>query len=82
MDASSRDSKLINTIAPWMHKLRVRVEQGAPSQRADPELVIYRWMLEEWRVALWGGEGGRQETLVPVSAKRIEEQWSKVVRHD
>jgi hypothetical protein len=35
-------------------------------------------MLEEWRVALWGDAGGRQETVLPVSARRIEEQWARV----
>jgi ATP-dependent helicase HrpA len=75
IDGVARDLKLMNEIAPWVLKLRVRVEQGAPSQRADPELVKYRWMLEEWRVALWGE---RQETIVPVSAKRVEEQWGRV----
>ena len=79
-DGISRDTRLINEIAPWVHKLRVRVEQGTPSQRGDPELVKYRWMLEEWRVALWGGEGGRQETVVPVSARRVEEQWGKTAK--
>ena len=79
-DGITRDTRLINEIAPWVHKLRVRVEQGTPSQRADPELVKYRWMLEEWRVALWGGEGGRQETVVPVSTRRVEEQWEKIAK--
>ncbi len=79
-DGITRDTRLINEIAPWVHKLRVRVEQGTPSQRADPELVKYRWMLEEWRIALWGGEGGRQETVVPVSARRVEEQWEKTAK--
>ncbi len=51
IDGLTRDTRLINEITPWIHKLRIRVEQGTPSQRGDPELVKYRWMLEEWRVA-------------------------------
>jgi ATP-dependent helicase HrpA len=78
-DGVARDTRTTNEIAPWVLKLRVRVEQGTPSQRADPRLILYRWMLEEWRVALWGGEGGRQETILPVSAKRMQEQWGRVV---
>jgi hypothetical protein len=81
-DGIARDTRAINEMAPWVLKLRVRVEQGTPSQRGDPELIRYRWMLEEWRVALWGGAGGRQETVLPVSAKRVEEQWKKVVEKD
>jgi len=82
IDGVARDTRYINEIASWVMKLRVRVEQGTPSQRSDPELVLYRWMLEEWRVALWGDVQGRQETIVPVSARRIEEQWGRVVARD
>jgi ATP-dependent helicase HrpA len=78
IDGTTRDTRLLNEIAPWVTKLRIRVEQGTPSERADPNLVLFRWMLEEWRVALWGDAGGRQETVLPVSARRIEEQWARV----
>lgn len=78
LDGVSRDTRLLHEIAPWVTKLRVRVEQGTPSERADPQLVLYRWMLEEWRIALWGDAGGRQETVVPVSVRRTEEQWARV----
>jgi ATP-dependent helicase HrpA len=41
----------------------------------DPELAKYRWMLEEYRVSLFAQRLG---TSVPVSAKRLDQQWSKV----
>jgi ATP-dependent helicase HrpA len=41
----------------------------------DPELEAYRWMLEEYRVSLFAQELG---TAVPVSAQRLDRQWSKV----
>ena len=78
LDGVSRDTRLLNEIAPWITKLRIRVEQGTPSERSDPNLVLYRWMLEEWRIALWGDSRGQQETVLPVSMRRVEEQWARV----
>jgi ATP-dependent helicase HrpA len=78
-DGVARDTRLIHEIEPWLVKLRIRVEQGTPSQRAEAELVLFRWMLEEYRVSLWGAN---QETIVPVSPKRLEQQWERVVAND
>lgn len=52
-------------------------EQHGPQCDADAELVQYRWMLEEYRVSLFAQKVG---TSVPVSAKRLEQQWSRVSR--
>jgi ATP-dependent helicase HrpA len=41
----------------------------------DPALEEYRWMLEEHRVSLFAQELG---TAVPVSEKRLAEQWDRV----
>jgi ATP-dependent helicase HrpA len=41
----------------------------------DPELVLYRWMLEEFRVSLFGQQLG---TSIPVSAKRLDRQWASI----
>ena len=41
----------------------------------DPELLHLRWMLEEYRVSLFAQKLG---TAVPVSPKRLEQQWAKV----
>ena len=41
----------------------------------DPEIDLYRWMLEEYRVSLFAQQLG---TAVPVSAKRLDKQWKKV----
>jgi ATP-dependent helicase HrpA len=35
----------------------------------------YRWMLEEYRVSLFAQKLG---TAIPVSPKRLEQQWAKV----
>jgi len=41
----------------------------------DPELARFRWMVEEFRVSLFAQE---LRTIVPVSAKRLDEQWARV----
>ena len=48
-----------------------------PAKRGlyDPALEHYRWMLEEYRVALFAQELG---TALPVSTKRLEQQWTMV----
>ena len=42
----------------------------------DPELLHFRWMLEEFRVSLFAQKLG---TAIPVSPKRLEQQWAKSV---
>jgi ATP-dependent helicase HrpA len=41
----------------------------------DPELLHLRWMLEEYRVSLFAQKVG---TSIPVSPKRLDQQWAKV----
>jgi ATP-dependent helicase HrpA len=52
-----------------------RAQQHSAREVFDPELVLYRWMLEEYRVSLFAQKLG---TAVPVSAVRLERQWAKV----
>ena len=42
---------------------------------ADPELIQFRWMLEEYRVSLFAQELG---TSLKVSQQRLDRQWDKV----
>jgi ATP-dependent helicase HrpA len=49
-----------------------RAAQHGQQRILDASLVEYRWMLEEYRVALFAQELG---TAVPVSAKRLDKQW-------
>jgi ATP-dependent helicase HrpA len=55
--------------------LREYLIQSADSLRINPELMRYRWLLEELRVSFFAQALG---TSVPVSAKRIQEQWGLV----
>jgi ATP-dependent helicase HrpA len=73
-----RDARwMAEIMPPW----RRYVERTAPpgpgeqeSKPVDPDLQTYRWMLEEYRVSLFAQELG---TAIPVSAKRVEEQWAR-----
>jgi ATP-dependent helicase HrpA len=52
--------------------------QRGPQCEYDRELIQYRWMLEEYRVSLFAQKLG---TSMPVSPKRLEQQWAKVLRN-
>ena len=77
MDGAARDTALLNTLAPFWLRLRIRAEQGTADDRADAELILFRWMIEEFRCSLFAQD---QRTAVPVSARRLEQQWEKIVR--
>ena len=51
-------------------------EAGYPGLvRLSPEARQYRWMLEEFRVSLFAQQ---MKTRLPVSNKRLEQQWQQV----
>ncbi|WP_020408806.1 ATP-dependent RNA helicase HrpA [Hahella ganghwensis] len=53
-------------------------ERRAKHQRegvSDPELELYRWMLEEFRVSFFAQKLG---TAMSVSEKKLQKQWEKV----
>lgn len=52
-----------------------KLEQDRLQGRVDPELLKFRWLLEEYRVSLFAQQLG---TSQPVSAKRLEKQWESV----
>lgn len=47
--------------------------QNARQGISDPELTLYRWMLEEYRVSFFAQQLG---TVVTVSTKRLDRQWA------
>lgn len=53
------------------------LEQHRMMDTEDPELVLYRWMLEEYRVSLFAQRLG---TALPVSGPRLDRQWAKTRR--
>ena len=60
----------------WQDYLK-RLELHELAGIADPELEIFRWMLEEYRVSLFAQRLG---TTVKVSPQRLDKQFEKVIR--
>ncbi|MEI8383115.1 MAG: ATP-dependent RNA helicase HrpA [Planctomycetota bacterium] len=52
-----------------------RLKQHRERHLYDPELELYRWMTEEFRISLFAQELG---TAVAVSDKRLDQQWLRV----
>ncbi len=60
--------------AAW-EQYQTRAAKHAQEGKRDAELVLYRWMLEEYRVSLFAQQLG---TRMAVSDKRLSKQWSAV----
>ncbi|MBI2380937.1 MAG: ATP-dependent RNA helicase HrpA [Gammaproteobacteria bacterium] len=71
-----RDAEAMAQLKPWLAKL---AEQTAKTPLNEwPEAVReIRWLLEEWRVALFA-QG--LKTAVPVSAQRVQKRWDEWVK--
>ena len=54
---------------------KARADKHAQEGKRDEQLVVYRWLLEEYRVSLFGQQLG---TKVAISDKRLSKQWSLV----
>jgi len=54
---------------------QTRANKHAQEGKRDPQLELYRWWLEEYRVSLFAQQLG---TKVPISDKRLGKQWSQV----
>ena len=52
-----------------------QLTENAARERHDPELIRFRWLLEELRVSQFAQE---LKTIAPVSVKRLEEQWGRI----
>ena len=66
-----RSGDIVRLSALW----RRQAERNALVEKHDPELLRFRWLLEELRVAQFAQE---LKTIAPVSVKRLEEQWGRV----
>ena len=62
-------------LSGYIDKLKKRQAKHAKEGLYDEALVLYRWMLEEYRVSLFAQQLG---TKVVVSDKRLSKQWSLV----
>jgi len=69
------DTQRMSTIRPLWEAWKERREKHREAGVRDPQLDLYRWLLEEMRVSLFAQE---LKTSLPVSLKRLEAQWMKV----
>ena len=75
----ARDATLTNSVAPF--QARLPDPQQNPLRdpglgSVPPSLVLYRWMVEEYRVSLFAQALG---TSIKISPQRLERQWDRVV---
>ena len=73
----AKDQKGLAVLAPGLARLDDAVSKYPGLVMLSPPAQHYRWMLEEFRVSLFAQHLG---TRLPVSAKRLDEQWHKVTR--
>ncbi len=73
--AQARDQQNTEVVGAFWQAYRLRAEEHRTQGVYDPELIQFRWMLEEFRVSLFAQELG---TSLAVSEKRLEKQWAKV----
>jgi ATP-dependent helicase HrpA len=71
----TREAELL----PHWQAYTARADAEKARGTKNAELERYRWLLEEWRVSLFAQE---LRTAEPVSAKKVTEQWGKVVAQD
>ena len=71
----NRDVDAMLHVEPLQERYDQRRAEHERAGIVDPELELYRWMLEELRVSLFAQE---LKTSMPVSVKRLETQWAKV----
>ena len=70
-----RDRVWSGELGGYWEQYQARLNKHQQEGKRDPQLALYRWMLEEYRVSLWAQQLG---TKVPVSDKRLNKQWSQV----
>ena len=70
-----RDEQSQLTAIPLWKQYLSRLEKHRREGLRDPELMTYRWMIEELRISLFAQE---LKTPVPISVPRVERQWEKV----
>jgi ATP-dependent helicase HrpA len=70
-----RDKQAHDQVAARWQAYKQRLTEHRKRIVEDPELAVYRWMIEELRVSLFAQELG---TSIQVSPQRVDKQWAKV----
>jgi ATP-dependent helicase HrpA len=70
-----KDDKSMAMLLPQVQRLNDGKKRYPGLDVLCPEALRFRWMLEEFRVSLFAQQLG---TKLPVSAKRLDQQWQSV----
>ncbi|WP_286978617.1 ATP-dependent RNA helicase HrpA [Pseudomonas sp.] len=70
-----RDRVWSGELAQCWQQYIARLAKHLQEGKRDEQLLLYRWMLEEYRVSLFAQQLG---TKIPVSDKRLSKQWNNV----
>ena len=70
-----RDRVWSGELAGYWQQYQARLGKHSQEGKRDTHLLLYRWLLEEYRVSLFAQQLG---TKLPVSDKRLSKQWSSV----
>jgi ATP-dependent helicase HrpA len=73
---SNSETMLVDELKELWQRYEKQNKQLVSSQRTSADLIEFRWMIEEYRVSLFAQT---LKTRFPVSKKRLEKQWQKVV---
>ena len=76
-EAPDKDRQRRGDIIRLWQECKRQLQQDAERERQDAERIRFRWLLEELRVSQFAQE---LKTLMPVSVKRLDEQWNKIRR--
>lgn len=74
-NSASLDQDRLAGVAAYWGRYERQHEQTRLENRVDPELEIFRWWVEEYRISLFAQPLG---TSIKVSPQRLEKQWSLV----
>ena len=70
-----RDGKNAQAVGVLWEKWQAEVEKRRKADKLTPELMEFRWLIEELRVSLFAQE---LKTPFPVSLKRLEKIWQEI----
>jgi ATP-dependent helicase HrpA len=73
--AQQRDREASAQVSHYWQQFLHRQADLEQRHRYSPELIEYRWMIEEFRVSLFAQQLG---TATKISAQRLDKQWEKV----
>jgi len=71
----AKDQQIMALIDTHLANLAAACERYPGIVLLSPDACQFRWMIEEFRVSLFSQQLG---TKVPISAKRLDQQWLKV----